>query len=123
MPRRAESTREAAGVGIFALGASWLLGAALLAAPAGLVAADRVRMHEIAIQGLLYVPETLTVRPGDVVVWINKDPFPHTVTAAGAFDSGSIAAGKSWRFTAKKAGTYPYLCTLHTTMKGTLRVE
>jgi hypothetical protein len=25
--------------------------------------------------GLLYVPETLTVRPGDVVVWINKDPF------------------------------------------------
>jgi len=94
-----------------------------LAAPAGLVAADRVRMHEIAIQGLLYVPETLTVRPGDVVVWINKDPFPHTVTAAGAFDSGSIAAGKSWRFTAKKAGTYPYLCTLHTTMKGTLRVE
>ena len=123
MPRRAESTREAAGVGIFALGASWLLGAALLAAPAGLVAADRVRTHEIAIQGLLYVPETLTVRPGDVVVWINKDPFPHTVTAAGAFDSGSIAAGKSWRFTAKKAGTYPYLCTLHTTMKGTLRVE
>jgi plastocyanin len=123
LPRRAESTREAAGVGIIALGASWLLGAALLAAPAGLVAADRVRMHEIAIQGLLYVPETLTVRPGDVVVWINKDPFPHTVTAAGAFDSGSIAAGKSWRFTAKKAGTYPYLCTLHTTMKGTLRVE
>ena len=45
------------------------------------------------------------------------------LTAAGAFDSGSIEPGKSWRFTAKKAGTYPYLCTLHTTMKGTLRVE
>ena len=123
MPRRAESTREAAGVGILALGASGLLGAVLFSTPAGLVAADRVRTHEVVIQGLLYVPETLTVRPGDVVVWINKDPFPHTVTAAGAFDSGSIAAGKSWRFTAKKAGTYPYLCTLHTTMKGTLRVE
>jgi len=123
LPRRAESTREAAGVGILALGASGLLGAVLFSTPAGLVAADRVRTHEVVIQGLLYVPETLTVRPGDVVVWINKDPFPHTVTAAGAFDSGSIAAGKSWRFTAKKAGTYPYLCTLHTTMKGTLRVE
>ena len=123
MPRRAESTREAAGVGILALGASGLLGAVLFSTPAGLVAADRVRTHEVVIQGLLYVPETLTVRPGDVVVWINKDPFPHTVTAAGAFDSGSIATGKSWRFTAKKAGTYPYLCTLHTTMKGTLRVE
>ena len=106
-----------------ALAASWILGVALAAAPAGAAAADPPRRHEVVIQGLLYVPETLTVRPGDVVVWVNKDPFPHTVTAAGVFDSGSIAAGKSWRFTAKKPGTHSYLCTLHTTMKGTLRVE
>ena len=106
-----------------ALAASWILGVALAAAPAGAAAADPPRTHEVVIRGLLYVPETLTVRPGDVVVWSNKDPFPHTVTAAGAFDSGSVAAGKSWRFTARKPGTYPYLCTLHTTMKGTLRVE
>ena len=109
--------------GILALGAGWVLGVALVAAPAVTAGAGSPRTHEVVIQGLLYVPETLTVRPGDVVVWVNKDPFPHTVTAAGAFDSGAIAAGKSWRFTAKKAGTYPYLCTLHTTMKGTLRVE
>ena len=94
-----------------------------LAESRGASAAAGARTHEIVIQALQYRPETLKVRRGDVVVWINKDPFPHTVTAAGAFDSGSIAAGKSWRFTAKKAGTYPYLCTLHTTMKGTLRVE
>ena len=106
-----------------ALAASSILGVALAAAPAGAAAADPPRRHEVVIQGLLYVPETLTVRPGDVVVWINKDPFPHTVTAAGVFDSGSIAAGKSWRWTAAKLGTHPYLCTLHTTMKGTLRVE
>jgi plastocyanin len=104
-----------------ALGASWVLGVALVAAPA--TAAAQARMHEVVIQGLLYVPETLAVRPGDVVVWINKDPFPHTVTAPGAFDSGPIAAGKSWRFTARRAGAHPYLCTLHSTMKGTLRVE
>ena len=115
--------RRAAGAGALAIGASWVLGVALAAAPAGAAAADRARTHEVVIQGLLYVPETLTVRPGDVVVWINKDPFPHTVTAAGAFDSGSIAAGKSWRYTARKVGTHPYLCTLHTTMKATLRVE
>ena len=113
--------RRAAGA--LAIGAGWVLGVALAVAPAGVAAAERARTHEVVIQGLLYVPETLTVRPGDVVVWINKDPFPHTVTAAGVFDSGSIAAGKSWRFTARKAGTHPYLCTLHTTMKGTLRVE
>ena len=106
-----------------ALAASAALGVALAVVPAGAAAAYRARTHEVVIQGLLYVPETLTVRPGDVVVWINKDPFPHTVTAVGVFDSGSIAAGKSWRFTARKPGPHPYLCTLHTTMKGTLRVE
>jgi len=114
--------RTGAGAALFALAAIGL-GASLVAAPAAVAAADRARTHEVVIQGLVYVPDTLTVRPGDVVVWTNKDPFPHTVTAAGAFDSASIAAGKSWRFTAKKAGTYPYLCTLHTTMKATLRVE
>jgi plastocyanin len=116
--------RIARAIGAAAAAASGVLAVALAAAPAGVFAAEgAAKTHEVVIQGLLYVPETLTVRPGDVVVWVNKDPFPHTVTAAGVFDSGSIPAGKSWRFTARKPGTYPYLCTFHTTMKGTLKVE
>jgi len=87
------------------------------------VAADPPRTHEVIIEGLKFVPETLVVHSGDVVVWKNKDFFPHTATAAGGFDSGPIEAGKSWRFVAKKPGVYPYICSLHTTMKGTLRVE
>ena len=50
--------------------------------------------------------------------WINKDPFPHTVTAAGAFDSHPIAAGRSWKYKARRAGEFSYICTLHPTMKG-----
>jgi plastocyanin len=116
--------RLARGIAAASVAASGMAAAALAAAPSGLVAAERApTTHQVVMQGLLYVPETLTVRPGDVVVWVNKDPFPHTATAAGAFDSGPIAPGKSWRFTARKTGTYPYLCTLHTTMKGTLKVE
>ena len=96
---------------------------ALLAAGAATPAATGTPPHEVVIQALQYVPQTLTVHRGDVVVWTNKDPFPHTVTALGAFDSHSIAAGASWRFTAKKAGTYDYICTLHSNMKGTLQVQ
>ena len=70
-----------------------------------------------------YEPETLTVKRGDTIVWANKDPFPHSVTAKGAFDSHDIAAGKSWKYTASKAGEYAYICTLHPNMKGTLKVE
>ena len=104
----------------------------LLAAFAGVVgpawldpaaAAEPARTHRVVIQGLLYRPETLDVRRGDTVVWVNDDPMPHTVTAAGEFDSRTIDAGKSWRFVARRAGTYSYVCTLHSNMHGSLKVE
>lgn len=79
--------------------------------------------HTIVIEGLTYVPETLTVKRGDTVVWINKDPFPHTVTAKGSFDSHSIAAEKSWKWAPRNAGEHPYVCTLHPNMTGVLKVE
>ena len=86
-------------------------------------AADQARTYKVVIKGLRFVPETLTVKLGDTVVWVNQDPFPHTVTAAGAFDSRTMEAGKSWRYVAGRAGAYPYLCKLHSNMKGKLQVE
>jgi plastocyanin len=96
---------------------------ALLMIGAGAIAAEKHATHTVVIEDLKYTPETLVVKRGDVVVWINKDPYPHTVTAKGVFDSRSIAAGQSWKYTARKAGEYHYLCTFHPNMKGTLRVE
>lgn len=86
-------------------------------------AAQKPATHTVVIDGVKYEPATLTVQQGDTVVWVNKDPFPHTVTVPGAFDSRSIAAGGSWRFMARKAGIYDYICTFHPNMKGTLKVE
>jgi len=78
----------------------------------------------VAIDGTKFDPETITVKAGDTVVWVNKDPFPHTVTSqAGGFDSKEIPAGKSWQFKTTKAGVFPYTCTFHPTMKATLKVE
>jgi plastocyanin len=80
--------------------------------------------HTVVMEGVAVVPKVLTVARGDTVVWVNKDPFPHTATAQDkSFDSKGIAVGKSWRFTAKKTGAFPYVCTLHPTMKGTLVVK
>jgi plastocyanin len=78
------------------------------------------------IDGVRFLPEALTVKPGDSVVWTNKDPFPHTVKSrdgAGAFESKDIQPAQSWTHTAKTSGEFAYLCTLHTTMTATLRVE
>ncbi|MGE5142847.1 MAG: cupredoxin family copper-binding protein [Acidobacteriota bacterium] len=79
--------------------------------------------HTVTMDGVKFEPATITVAPGDTVTWINKDPFPHTATAAGVFDSREIAPGKSWKWTARKAGVYDYVCTLHPTMKGTITVQ
>ena len=80
--------------------------------------------HTVLMEGVAFVPQTLKVKSGDVVVWVNKDLFPHTATAQHReFDSGEIAPGKTWKYTAKKPGKFPYVCTLHPTMKGTLVVE
>jgi plastocyanin len=68
------------------------------------------------------------VKAGDVVVWRNKDPFPHTATArvngrTKGFDSQAIAPGQSWTYTAKARGEFDYICSFHPTMTATLRVE
>jgi plastocyanin len=85
--------------------------------------AGKSATHKVVIDGLKYEPETLTVKRGDTVIWTNKDPFPHTVTAPGKFDSHDIAADGQWKFVARTAGEYSYICTLHPNMKGVLRVE
>ena len=95
----------------------------LAAIPAAAADTAKPVTHTVVIDGVKYVPEALTVKRGDTVIWVNKDPFPHTVTASGAFDSHDISAGKSWKFTPRKAGDYAYTCTLHPNMNGMLKVE
>jgi plastocyanin len=78
--------------------------------------------HTVVMEAVSFQPADLTVRAGDSVVWVNKDPYPHTATS-DRFDSKIIAADRSWRYAAKARGEFPYVCTLHPTMKGTLRVR
>lgn len=82
-------------------------------------------VHTVVIEGMQFTPAALEVHPGDTVIWINKDPYPHTATAIGGakFDSGEIKPGRSWKLVAKKPGTISYECTLHRTMKGSLLVK
>jgi plastocyanin len=80
--------------------------------------------HTVRIEGTRFQPEVLTVKVGDSIEWVNKDPFPHTATSrAGSFDSGEIGPGKSWTYTARAKGEFPYICTLHPTMRAMLRVQ
>jgi plastocyanin len=97
--------------------AALLRGAVLVAAPVSGGAS-----HTVTIENMVYAPARLVVHRGDRIVWVNKDLFPHTVTAA-AFNSGSIGVGGRWSYTVQKSGDFAYACTFHPTMKGELKVE
>ena len=87
--------------------------------------AERAATHTVVIEATSFKTPALTIKRGDAVVWVNKDPFPHTATATakGGFDSGSIAAGASWKRVFAKPGDYAYICTFHPNMKATLHVD
>jgi plastocyanin len=78
---------------------------------------------QVEIRGMQFSPAVLHVHVGDTIVWTNKDLVPHTVTSAGAFDSGPVNPSASWSYTAAKAGALDYVCTLHPTMKAQLFAE
>ena len=74
---------------------------------------------------LTYQPPTIVVDVGDVVEWINKDLYIHTVTSTDnkTFNSGNIYPKKSWRYKAVKKGSFEYSCIPHPDMKGKLIVR
>ena len=68
----------------------------------------------------------VTVSPGAVVTVTNLDSARHTVTAdhAGAFDVDVAGNGGTATFAAPATpGTYPFHCTYHPRMKGSLTVK
>jgi plastocyanin len=77
----------------------------------------------VVMDGTSFAPAALTVHVGETVTFVNKDPFPHNVaSAAGGFRSRDLDPDRQWQFHAATAGTFPYECTLHPGMKGTLIV-
>ena len=69
---------------------------------------------------------TLTVKAGTKVTVVNDDPVAHTLTdkKTHKFDTGSISGGGgTGSFTAPSTpGKYPFGCTIHPEMAGTLTV-
>lgn len=71
-----------------------------------------------------YAPNPVRLALGSAVTWINNDNITHTSTAdGGAWNSGTIAPGRTFSRTFTTAGTFSYRCTLHAGMVGTIEVQ
>jgi plastocyanin len=80
---------------------------------------------QVAIDDFVFTPASARLRQGDSVNWTNNDIVTHTATSNAPFslwDSGIIAVGGQSSFQFIAAGNYPYFCTIHTFMTGTVGV-
>ncbi len=101
-------------------------GAALVTAIGLATAGSALAANQaVAISGFSFSPATVTVSIGDTVTWTNSDAQAHTATAdSAAWDSGTIAgSGGTGAVTFSTAGSFPYHCTIHPTMTGTVTVQ
>lgn len=88
-------------------------------APSG----DAARAEKVTIVDFAYDPDPVTIEEGGKVIWMNEDSAPHTATAEdGSFDTGTIEEGKLKSETFKEPGSYPYICSIHPEMHGTVEV-
>jgi plastocyanin len=88
-------------------------------------AGDVAATRSVSISNFAYGPASITVKVRSTVTWTNGDQAPHTVTSqnsGGPLQSATMNKGQTYKYTFTKTGSYPYLCTLHPFMTGTVVV-
>jgi plastocyanin len=81
----------------------------------------------VIIRNFAFTPALVNVRPGTKVTWVNcglTGAAPHTSTAdGGAWSSPLLAPGETYTREFTTAGTFPYHCNPHPSMKATVTVQ
>ncbi len=79
-------------------------------------------MIKVSMKDRQFTPDTLKIKVGDVVEWINDDQDVHQVISgkdlndpnlAKPLDGGTLLPGQHYLFKFEKPGTYPYMCVIH----------
>ena len=83
------------------------------------------KTHLIRIDNFSFNPAELTIKKGDKIIWNNSDVAQHTITSdsGSELDSEILPKGITFEHVFNSVGTYPYHCTPHPQMKGTIIVE
>jgi plastocyanin len=90
------------------------------AAPAS---TGKTKTVEIKVGEMSFTPAMAMANVGDTISWVNVGKIPHTVTAKdGSFDKTPLAPGQRFNYVLPKEGSFPYTCTYHPGMDGSLMV-
>ena len=82
------------------------------------------KQNTIEIKDFAFNPQTITVKSGQTITWINRDEEPHTVVSVEKQFKKSTALDTDQTFTITTGapGTYTYFCSVHPKMTGTIVV-
>ena len=100
--------------GLFVLACAVAVAAPAVAAPA---------THVVVIDKMKFGPLPAEVHAGDKIVWVNRDMFRHTATAADGSFNIDLASGAKGTTVVRKAGAIPFVCKYHPGMRGVLKVQ
>jgi amicyanin len=98
-----------------------------MAMPAGGGAApvSSVPAHtdQVQITNFAFAPAVIKVVAGTTVTWTNGDPVQHDVHAPSVgLQSPVLNQNDTYTHTFSSPGTYPYICSIHPFMHGTVVV-
>ncbi len=87
--------------------------------------ASNVPAHtdQVQITNFAFAPAVITVVAGTTVTWTNEDTTQHDVYAPPVgLQSPVLNQNDSYAHTFSSPGTYPYICSIHPFMHGTVVV-
>ncbi|MBE2319835.1 cupredoxin domain-containing protein [Solirubrobacter sp. CPCC 204708] len=102
-----------------------IAGAAVIAAAVAVAPAQAGSTKTVAVKNNAFSPGTVSIKKGDKVVWRwTQGGVAHNVTPASGGAGSRTTSTKGYTFTKTftKAGTFRYVCTLHSSMKSTVKV-
>lgn len=91
----------------------------------GIMPASAGGAAEVVMEKMLFVPQTLKVKPGTTVTWVNREKRTnHSVLfeQENMLESDRLFPGETYQRTFDKPGTYPYRCGPHPEMLGVIEV-
>jgi len=85
---------------------------------------DQSTTQKVSIDNFTFAPAMISIPRGGRIQWINHDDIPHTVVANDKlFKSSVLDTNDHFEFQFDTAGSYPYFCSLHPHMTGTVVVS
>jgi plastocyanin len=97
----------------------------ILAVVGGLSTAALAANEVIHQQGRAFSSESVTIKRGEALTFLNDDTVPHNIMSASKgneFNLGSQAPGSATDVTFNEVGEVAVICAIHPRMKMTVKV-